>query len=164
MIYLKMTTISLLLLWHCCMLRPAAAQATHDEETQVVIDSRGWKLIGDLRLPASEEPLPAVLMLNKIAGNRTVYRELANQLAARGIASLRLDLPGHGESTNLGRFIPYKTDSLARESMIWESDIDVTAAHQYLKTHTRIDANRIGMIGDSYSGEEMAEAGRERGY
>ena len=90
--------------------------------------------------------------------------ELAHQLAARHIASLRLDLPGHGESTNLGRFIPDEMDSQARESMIWESDIDVTAAHQYLKTQTRIDANKIGVIGASYSGEEMAEAGRARGY
>jgi dienelactone hydrolase len=146
------------------MLLQAAAQASTDEETRVVIDSRGWQLVGDLRLPASEEPFPAVLMLNKAAGDRTVYRELAHQLAARGIASLRLDLPGHGESINLGRFVPGETDSLTQESMIWESDLDVTAAHQYLKTHARIDSNRIGMIGASYSGEEMAEAGRERGY
>jgi cation diffusion facilitator CzcD-associated flavoprotein CzcO len=48
--------------------------------------------------------------------------------------------------------------------MIWQSDIDVTAAHQFLKTHKRLDGNRIGVIGASYSGEEMAEAGRNHGY
>ena len=48
--------------------------------------------------------------------------------------------------------------------MIWEADIDVAAAHQYLKKHDRIDPNRIGMVGGSYSGEEMAEAGRKHGY
>lgn len=164
MVYLRITTVGLLVLWQACALHEAAAQATPDEETRIVIDSRGWQLVGDLRLPRSEAPLPAVLMLNKAAGDRTVYTELADHLAARGIASLRLDLPGHGESTNLGRFIPGETDSLARESMIWQSDIDVTAAHEYLKAHARIDANSIGMIGGSYSGEEVAEAGRARGY
>jgi len=111
-----------------------------------VIESRGWQLFGDLRLPVSEELRPAVLMLNKAAGDRTVYRELAHQLAVRGIASLRLDLPRHSESTNLGRFIPGETDSLAREAMIGESDVDVMAAHQYLETHPRLDSNRIGII------------------
>ena len=90
--------------------------------------------------------------------------QLAQQLAARGIASLRLDLPGHGESTNLGRFIPSEVDEAGREQMIWESNIDVAAAHQFLKNYPGIDPDRIGMIGGSYSGEEMAEAGREHGY
>jgi len=160
----KKMTICLLLLLQCFMFVKNSALAGTSKESRVMVESRGWQLIGDLCLPASEEPCPAVLMLNKAAGNRQVYTKLAGQLAARGMASLRLDLPGHGESTNLGRFIPYETDSLNREIMIWESDIEVTAAHQFLKDHPRIDANKIGIIGGSYSGEEMAEAGRMRGY
>jgi hypothetical protein len=89
MMNLKIATVGLLLLWHSCMLRQAAAQPSTDEETRVVLDSRGWQLVGDLRLPASEGPLPAVLMFNKAAGDRKVYRELAHQLAVRGIASYR---------------------------------------------------------------------------
>jgi dienelactone hydrolase len=44
--------------------------------------------------------------------------------------------------------------------MIWNSEADVISAHEYLKAHPRIDPNRIGIVGASYSGEEMAEAGR----
>ncbi len=33
-----------------------------------------------------------------------------------------------------------------------------------LRSHARIDGDRIGIVGASYSGEEMAEAGRAQGY
>ena len=147
-----------------CVLHHAFAQRSGDEETRVVIDSQGWQLVGDLRLPSSDNPLPVVLMLNKAAGDRTAYVELAEHLATRGIASFRLDLRGHGESTNLGRFVPSESDSLSRKWLIEDSDIDVTAAHQYLKSLARIDSNRVGMVGSSYSGEEIAEAGRKHRY
>jgi alpha-beta hydrolase superfamily lysophospholipase len=96
-------------------------------------------------------------MLNQAAGNRGAYVELAQDLADRGIASLRLDLRGHGESTNLGRFVP--GDSLTTP-FIWESEADVIAARRYLASLETIDEERIAIVGASYSGEEMAEAGR----
>ncbi len=126
-------------------------------ETRVAILSDGWELIGDLRLPDADGPVPAVLMLHKAAGDRTEYVDLAEHLAARGIASLRLDLRGHGESVNLGRFEPGPDMD---RSLISDADDDVIAAHRYLKAHAAINSERIGMIGASYSGEEMAEAGR----
>lgn len=138
--------------------------ALADQETTITLKSAGWELIGDLRIPDSSSRVPAVLLLNKAAGDRKVYRDLAERLAERGFASLRLDLRGHGESTNLGRFVPGEIDDQTRELLIWNSDIDVFAGHQYLMSHTRIDPERIGVVGASYSGEEMAEAGRKNGY
>jgi len=44
--------------------------------------------------------------------------------------------------------------------MIWDAAADVVAAQQYLRSHPGIDAARIAIMGGSYSGEEMAEAGR----
>ncbi len=139
----------------------AAAGPLPGQETRVVIPSRGWRLIGDLRLPASSEPAPAVLMLNQAAGTRAAYTELAAQLAVRGIASLRLDLPGHGESTNLGRFVP---GEVLRSPMIWDAEVEVAAALEFLRAHPRIDRTRLAAVGGSYSGEEMAESGRIHGY
>ena len=162
--HLKTVIVGLLQLCHGGLLHRAVAQASGEEELRVVVESRGWRLVGDLRLPASAGTVPAVLMLNRAAGDRTVYRELAHQLAVRGIASLRLDLAGHGESVNLGRFVPGEADSVDRDVMIWASDIDVAAAHRYLKAHPGIDSTSIGMIGASYSGEETAEAGRASGH
>lgn len=132
-----------------------------DLETRVVVESRGWALVGDLQMPEAEGPVPAVLLLNQAAGDRTVYAALAQQLADRGIASLRLDLPGHGESTNLDTFVP---GAVRRSPMIWEAQVEVAAALRYLKAHTGTDSTRVGVVGASYSGEEMAEAGRLFGY
>jgi dienelactone hydrolase len=143
------------------MYQPAIAQEHIAYDTRVVLESDGWRLIGDLRLPESEDPVPAALLLNKAAGDRTIYGQLATHLAARGVASLRLDLPGHGESVNLGRFVPGEQ---ARDPMIWGAEAHVIVAQEFLKSHVHIDGNRIGLVGGSYSGEEMAEAGREHGY
>lgn len=136
-------------------------QAPAARTVRVVIHSDGWELIGDLQLPESVGPVPAVLLLNQAAGDRTPYRELAERLAERGLASLRLDLRGHGESTNHGRFEP---GAIARDPLIWDSERDVIAAHAFLQNHQRIDGSKIGVVGASYSGEEMAEAGRLQGY
>jgi len=154
--------VALLLVCAAGVTAVARAQAATGEETRVVIESDGWRLVGDLLLPASDRPVPAVLLLNKAAGDRRAYAALARALAGRGIGSLRLDLRGHGESINLGRFIP--ADTTNRQRMIWDSDADVVVAQRYLRAHPRIDPNRIGVVGASYSGEEMAEAGRIAGY
>jgi dienelactone hydrolase len=154
---MKATTLAALLL--CVGLRGVHAQVA--EETRVVVESDGWRLVGDLLVPSAAQPLPGVLLLNEAAGDRTVYRELAQQLAARGIASLRLDLPGHGESTNRGRFVPGERE---RDPMIWDAEVQVLAAQRYLMSRPEVAGERIGIVGASYSGEEMAEAGRTGGY
>jgi dienelactone hydrolase len=133
------------------------------QSERVSVHSEGWELIGDMQTPETPDVVPAVLLLNKAAGNRHVYQEMAGHLAERGIASLRLDLRGHGDSTNLDQFVPYASEE-ATELMIWDSEADVIAAHEFLNSHPRIDPNRIAIVGASYSGEEMAEAGRIGGF
>ena len=128
---------------------------------RVVIENQGWELVGDLVIPTAEKKVPVVLMLNKANGNREEYKELADHLANRGIASLRLDLRGHGESINIEEFIPGKNRP---DPLIWDAEVDVIAATEYLKKIDSLDPERIGLIGGSYSGEEMAEAGRINGY
>jgi len=130
-------------------------------ESTVTVQSGDWELIGDLSVPDSNEPVPVVLMLNKAAGDRTAYEGMARALDGRNIASLRLDLRGHGESTNLGTFVPGEFNP---HPMIWDAEQDVVAAVQYLQRDERFDPDRFAMIGGSYSGEEMAEAGRMIGY
>ena len=130
------------------------------KETRVIVESDGWKLVGDLVIPKSNRPVPAVILLNKAAGDRTVYKALAASLAERGIASLRVDLRGHGESINKGKFIPFNPQSLALTEAAHE---DVSAVLRYLKTVRGIDAQRIGFVGASYSGEEMAVSARKYG-
>lgn len=130
-------------------------------EIRVEITSGDWQLIGDLQVPAAPGLVPAVLMLNQAAGTRAAYADLAAELGKRGIATLRLDLRGHGESTNLGRFVPGQQ---GRSSMVWDAEADVIAAQQYLAARDGIDPAKVAIVGASYSGEEMAEAGRMHAY
>ncbi|MEP5610861.1 MAG: CocE/NonD family hydrolase [Cyclobacteriaceae bacterium] len=132
------------------------------QETRVTVQNGEWELVGDLTLPNSGKNPPVVLMLNKAAGDRTVYAGLARQLALSGIASLRLDLRGHGESINVEKFVPYKSEG--PDPLIWDAEADVNAAIDYLKNHSSFSSSKIAVVGASYSGEEMAEAGRMEGY
>jgi hypothetical protein len=79
--------------------------STHSSaDTSVTIDSDGWQLKGDLSVP--ESPVAFAILLHKAAGDRSAYNEMVKILARDSIASIRLDLRGHGESTNLGSFDP----------------------------------------------------------
>jgi len=139
----------------------AFGQIGESHTERVIILNEGWRLVSDLRIPDADPPFPTVLMANKAAGDRTVYLDLGRRLAERGVASLALDLRGHGESVNLGHFVP---GEVPRSPLIWDSESDILAAQEYLELDERLDATRLGMVAASYSGEESAEAGRIRGY
>ncbi len=133
----------------------------NDEEVTIVND--GWQLKGNLILMQSKEKFPIVLLLNKANGDRKAYEFLAGKLAQRNISSLRIDLRGHGESTNKGRFIPF--DSLNNINLNLENGYtDIIAVYKYLLSLAEIDSNRIGIVGASYSGEQMMIASRKFKY
>lgn len=131
------------------------AQSTGATESRVEIASGEWILVGTLRVPAGGGPWPAVLLLNGAARDRRAYGPLATELANRGIVSLRLDLRGEGESTNLTRFDPARPDP-----RLEGSEQDVVRALRWLASDSRVDSTHIGVVGASYSGELMAEAAR----
>lgn len=150
---MKITTTLLLLM----MLLTAMTATALGGEEKIEIDSDGWKIIGTLNMPAAENPLPVVIFCHTLwGGNRSHYDSLAKVFADNDIASLRIDLRGHGESINLGK--------LARRDLnpdfVFGAWPDIVAAHRYLKKVTGIDSNRVGFIGASYSGELVAKAGR----
>jgi len=125
-------------------------------DTRVMITSDGWQLASDFVQPRETSPrVPTVLMLNKANGDRRVYATLARELARRGIASLRLDLRGEGESTNLGSFVPGVPNAA-----IEHAERDVAAAFEWLRGQGVVDSTRMGVVGASYSGELMAMAAR----
>jgi len=89
-----------------------------------------------------------VLVVSHGAGEfKENYLELASYLADRGIASLLLDMHGHGASG--GR--PFHVSM--RE---WVSDI--SAALDYLETRVDVDPERIGALGLSSGGSAILEA------
>jgi dienelactone hydrolase len=120
----------------------------------------GWELVGSWRMPSSRAPIAAVLLLHRAAGTRAEHDDLGAALAARGIASLALDLRGHGESTNLGRFQPPYAEHLHINE---DAHRDVTAALDWMATRRGVDARRRAVVGASYSGEVAAVAARASG-
>ena len=109
---------------------------------------------GTLTLPvAGHAPFPAVTTLTGSGahyrdGNRTPdhpyrpFRQIADKLAACGIATLRVDDRGVGESTGD-----------ANAATAEDTAADGAAALTFLRARPEIDARRVGLIGHSYGGE-----------
>lgn len=130
-------------------------------DTRVTFESDGWQIVGDLHVPETAAPPPVVIMLHTMwRGNRSEYDDLAKTMGAAGIASLRIDLRGHGESINKG-----KLEYLAIvPELIFDGWPDVIAARKFLETRYDVDVGRLGILSASYSGEIAAKAGRYSGY
>ena len=121
---------------------PAAGSAVNASSTVVQI---GGGVVGTLVLPATEHRSPAVLMLHGFASKRDevgdLYKTTATALAAEGLASLRIDFRGSGDSE--GAF---------RETTIERQMADAERALTTLRQHAAIDPDRIGVLGFSLGG------------
>lgn len=128
-------------------LAPAPAGPPYSRE-QVTFQNGRIKLAGELFLPASGAPLPAIIHMHGSGDNpRWVYYFFADFFARRGIACLVFDKRGNGGSS--GNW---------REGGFWDLAEDGVAAAQFLKSRKEIDAKRIGMFGISQAGWIMPMA------
>ena len=108
--------------------------------------SRGeLALRGMVHLPDGAGAAPGVLILHGFTGNRIgsgfVHVKISRALAEAGVASLRFDFAGSGESE--GRFEDM--------SVLTELD-DARVAVDFLAAHNHIDASRLGVLGHSMGG------------
>lgn len=152
--------------WH--KLRTVAGQARIDNpavriyypapmETPVVFESKGQQIVGMMHLPDGRGRVPGVLLLHGFMGTKSethrLFVKLARKLAAHGIASLRFDFRGSGDSA--GEF---------EEATIHTQVADATEALKFLARQKRINAKRLAVVGFSLGGAIAAHAvGRERG-
>lgn len=95
--------------------------------------------------PEAEGPMPAVLMLHGFASHKDevgdMYKRLAAALAEQGIASLRLDFRGWGESAD-------GMENSTVQGMVEDAEV----GYNYLASLEFVDAERIGVIGFSLGG------------
>jgi dienelactone hydrolase len=146
-----------------------ATMSARADDVRVEIDSEGWILVGDLTTPESASPSAFALLLHKAAGDREAYVAMAEAMAARGIASLRIDLRGHGDSNNLGAFDPTINRYLDEDdpaivrnfSLIRSGDRDIISIMQWLDEQPRLASLPLVVMGSSYTGQEMVEAAAE---
>jgi uncharacterized protein len=116
----------------------------------------GQTVHGMLHLPR-RQPAPVVALLHGFTGQRTesafVFVRLARELCGAGIAALRFDFRGSGESE--GAF---------SEVTIEREVEDARAALRWLRARPDLDAGRIGLLGVSLgSAVAMLAAGEEPG-
>jgi dipeptidyl aminopeptidase/acylaminoacyl peptidase len=107
-----------------------------------------------LHLPHGDGPHPAVMLLHGLTASRIeshrFYVHLARALAARGIAALRFDFRGSGDSE--GEF----------QDMTVPGELsDAKAGLNWLVGHPALDSARLGVAGVSLGGMVAAQlAGR----
>ena len=114
-------------------------------ETPVVLECKGQQLVGMLHLPEGRARVPAALLLHGFGGTKSeshrMFVKLSRALADHGIASLRFDYRGCGDSA--GNF-----EDLTIRSQV----IDAGEALRYLVRHKRVNARRLALIGMSLGG------------
>ena len=109
--------------------------------------SLGDDLVGTLFLPTSEHPAPALIVCHGAGEFKENYFEMCELLARNGVATLAIDMHGHGASAGERFYVSMHQ---------WVAD--VRAAVDFLVTHPRIDANKIGAFGLSSGGTAILEA------
>lgn len=114
-----------------------------EEKNPIILEIEGQKLFGVMHLPLNHHKVPGVLMCHGLAGNKTgrfrIYVTLAKALAKVGIASLRIDFRGCGDS-----------DGEFSEATVRGFLDDANISLQHLISHPSIDPKRVGLFGRSF--------------
>lgn len=114
-------------------------------ERQISFENAGQTLYGFLHAPEGAGPHPAVALLHGFGGNhmepRAIFTRTARRLASSGIAALRFDFRGSGDSE--GEF---------RDASIESEVSDARAGLRFLAEQSEVDADRLGLVGLSLGG------------
>lgn len=143
--------VSLSLLLAATVLSGCGSTDTKHEEPYVTEDvniksDRGTNIKATIVTPAEEsgKEVPLVIFAHGFMGNRNEsgsFTEVAEGLAEKGIASIRLDFPGCNESEE--SFLYYTLDNMQN---------DMKSVLAYAESEMKIDKNKIGLLGYSMGG------------
>ena len=116
------------------------------ESVDKFVESRGVQVPVTWTYPMGEvgQKFPLVVMAHGHGGSRKEsgsFDRVANDLAARGVATIRMDFPGCGDST----------ESFANNNLSNMLD-DILASRDYAVSQPQIDADRVGLFGWSMGG------------
>lgn len=129
-------------------------------EEPIRFEASGVPLAGTLALPEGAGPHPAAILISggnpmdrdcDVEGFR-FFRLLAERLSGAGVATLRCDDRGVGESGG-GNFY---------DSVLDDHERDALGALDFLRSRSEIDASRIGLIGHSWGGAVSARVAANR--
>lgn len=134
----------------CSSEPPASSGQFEVRSTDLSIGSRGVAIPATFVTPVGREGarFPLVVMAHGHGGSRQEgggYQQVAKAMAQRGIASIRMDFPGCGDSTE-----SFTENNLS--NML----LDLQAAREYAVTLPEVDADRVGLLGYSMGGRLVA--------
>lgn len=110
----------------------------------------GYTLSGTLTVPATRGRHPAVLLVHPFQSNREGWDPLVAKLNERGLATLALDLRGHGRSLRQGEAEPSITSTYltaAEAAGFDQIPADLTLAASWLRKQKGIDGRHLGLAG-----------------
>ncbi len=115
----------------------------------------GWTIYGTFHLPSnasSERAAPAALLLHGAGHDRDafasfVYPGMAQLLSSHGVASLRIDWRGRGQSIGELEYHSFTEEQRAKITL------DVKAALNFLASQPEVDRNRLAVFAEEVSAE-----------
>lgn len=116
---------------------------------EVLIPSRGALVPATVCVPESEAPVPLAVMIHGFGGTRDSgggFKRIAEHLLSLGIASVRFDCAGCGESEE--PFTEYSISSIKADAL---------SSIAYAEEHYGVDPERIILIGYSMGGRASLE-------
>ena len=150
---MKKFLILLLTLLLCLPLFALAEDAAYTEE-DIFIDAGDHQIPATVTIPTGEGQFPFVVMLHGNGSTRheagNAYDYTAPEMAKAGIATIRYDYIGNGDSTS--DYIDFTYD---------KGVADAIACYDYMAALENIDAERAGVMGWSQGGRlALLTAGR----
>ncbi len=127
-----------------------------EAEREVIFQTEdGWTIYGSLHLPAGasvEHTVPAALLLHGAGHDREaftsfVYPGMAQILNSQGVAALRIDWRGRGQSIGEQEYHSFTDEQRA------EIRLDVKAALNFMASQRELDRNRFGIFAEEVSAE-----------
>ncbi len=111
----------------------------------ITLENQGEKIFGILHCPLRSTPVPAIVICPGFAGNKCgkfrLFVTLGKELAKQGIAVLRFDYRGAGDSE--GEFADITLEGKVSDTL---------KCLDFLAHDPRIDASRLGLLGRSLGG------------
>ena len=127
----------------------AAAPSVRDMSLRTPDD---YVLSGTLTVPEGRGNHPAVILVHEFRSDRNAWAPLTEKLNARGIATLALDLRGHGQSTQQGgdAVAITATYMTASETVGFDQiPADLSLVATWLRKQKGIDGRHLGLAGSS---------------
>lgn len=132
---------------------PSLLTAAHPSVRELSLKTPdGFTLKGTLTVPAGHGRHAAVILAHQFQSDRAGWAPLAEQLQKHGIATLALDLRGHGQSTDHnGASLTVGEDFKDSAKRVGFDQIphDLELVAAWLRRQPGIDGRRLGLAGSS---------------